>query len=494
MQKFIKSSLDYIEQNLKTDITSDELAQMTGYSVGHYCRMFKQITDLSVTNYISKKRINYALAEISSGRKAIDVVLEYGFDTYAGFYKAFVKMYGCSPTKYLNIYKNLTPEELEEIIMDYNKLAEEAMKNYDIKHSLIEFTDKWDSSLISIHVNTIEHLYKVTDDKGEVYDLRLTEFFEFSDSELNKYDAATDKAMISSIVEWVGNIDYGVPKAEYIKNIHGEYTAAVADRIYCTLTKQFKGNFKTHYAVLISDDPVENHYSADREIAENYIKSLAKLHKTASEWITPAGFIRPSFDVDSITCVMKAIDNIEHDMSNPDVEKYKKCCEIIKLGGQKAVERFKANPIEKNNMTWGLIHGNNHSYACHIFDRIPAPYDHHKTIFGYYLYDIAKAFHLVAPKRREWFLEQYSKIFPLPKDYISHIETFYVLKQLNEFYHSIRTAKSYPPEDTSLWALKELGWYLKDEPFLFKKAFFLPPCPWDHNWSSDNSLVPDDFL
>jgi crossover junction endodeoxyribonuclease RuvC len=34
------------------------------------------------------------------------VVLEYGFDTYAGFYRAFVKMYGCSPKKYLSIYQN----------------------------------------------------------------------------------------------------------------------------------------------------------------------------------------------------------------------------------------------------------------------------------------------------------------------------------------------------------------------------------------------------
>jgi hypothetical protein len=32
MQDYIKPSLDYIEQNLKTDITEEELAQMTGYS------------------------------------------------------------------------------------------------------------------------------------------------------------------------------------------------------------------------------------------------------------------------------------------------------------------------------------------------------------------------------------------------------------------------------------------------------------------------------
>ena len=120
MQDYIKSSLDYIEQNLKTDIKTKELANMTGYSVTHYYRLFNKVTGLSVANYISKKRINHALFEILAGRKAIDAVLDYGFDTYAGFYKAFVKIFGCSPMKYLTIYKDLTPKELEEILMEYN--------------------------------------------------------------------------------------------------------------------------------------------------------------------------------------------------------------------------------------------------------------------------------------------------------------------------------------------------------------------------------------
>jgi AraC-like DNA-binding protein len=105
MQEFIKSSLDYIEQNLKTDITADELAEMANYSAGHFCRLFAHTMDSTVASYILKRRLDHALADISSGRKAIDVVLEYGFATYAGFYKAFVKMYGCSPKKYLSIYK-----------------------------------------------------------------------------------------------------------------------------------------------------------------------------------------------------------------------------------------------------------------------------------------------------------------------------------------------------------------------------------------------------
>ncbi len=105
----IENALDYIEQNLKTDITAEELARMANYSTYHYYRLFSSVTGSSVSAYILKRRLDHALAEIASGRKAIDVVLEYGFNTYAGFYKAFVKMYGCSPKKYLSIYQKHIP-------------------------------------------------------------------------------------------------------------------------------------------------------------------------------------------------------------------------------------------------------------------------------------------------------------------------------------------------------------------------------------------------
>ena len=127
MQNFIQSSLAYIERNLKSDITADELAKMANYSVGHFCRLFAHAMDATVASYILKRRLDHALAEISLGRKAIDVVPAYGFDTYAGFYKAFVKMYGCSPKKYLSIYK-----KSEVFIMLKEKDIQAILGNWDI--------------------------------------------------------------------------------------------------------------------------------------------------------------------------------------------------------------------------------------------------------------------------------------------------------------------------------------------------------------------------
>lgn len=126
----IGKGLAYIEQNLKTDITPEELAYMAGYSVWHYQRLFAQVVGMPLAAYINRRRLDCALMEIAAQRKAIDAAMDYGFDSYAGFYKAFLRTYGCSPKKYLSLYGAhqsisevlymFTESELRKILNNWN--------------------------------------------------------------------------------------------------------------------------------------------------------------------------------------------------------------------------------------------------------------------------------------------------------------------------------------------------------------------------------------
>lgn len=127
----IRSGVAYIEQNLKTDITPEELAQMAGYSVRHYQYLFAQVIGVPLAVYIKRRRLDRALMEINAKRKAIDVAMEYGFDTYAGFYKAFLNMYGCSPKKYLSLY-GTHQSESEVSFMYTEKELRKILTNWDI--------------------------------------------------------------------------------------------------------------------------------------------------------------------------------------------------------------------------------------------------------------------------------------------------------------------------------------------------------------------------
>lgn len=49
----IQSSIDYIEENLKTEITAQELADKANFSVFHYYRLFQTAVGMPVMQYIA---------------------------------------------------------------------------------------------------------------------------------------------------------------------------------------------------------------------------------------------------------------------------------------------------------------------------------------------------------------------------------------------------------------------------------------------------------
>jgi Ser/Thr protein kinase RdoA (MazF antagonist)/AraC-like DNA-binding protein len=132
----IRPGLEYIEANLQTDINAAELAGAAGYSVWHYCELFRKVTGMSVARYVLKRRLDRALADIFGGMSAVDAALWYGFDTYAGFYKAFVKMYGCSPKKYLSIYGS-HQSQTEVAFMFSKQQLTAVLANWDLQENTV---------------------------------------------------------------------------------------------------------------------------------------------------------------------------------------------------------------------------------------------------------------------------------------------------------------------------------------------------------------------
>ena len=111
--RLIQSTMDYVEQNLKTELDIEELSQMAGYSYFHYCQLFQKAVGLPVKQYVVCRRLKHAIYEISQGVKKQEAASEYGFDTYAGFYKAFCREYGMSPSEYLKVYRPSYPYKID---------------------------------------------------------------------------------------------------------------------------------------------------------------------------------------------------------------------------------------------------------------------------------------------------------------------------------------------------------------------------------------------
>jgi len=109
----LQKCLDYIDANLQAELNMQELADLVGFSPYYFCRLFSSIVGMPVSAYITKRRLKFAIYAIQNGTKITNAALAYGFDTHAGFYKAFCREFGCSPSKYLKINTATRPVAVE---------------------------------------------------------------------------------------------------------------------------------------------------------------------------------------------------------------------------------------------------------------------------------------------------------------------------------------------------------------------------------------------
>ncbi|WP_379147002.1 helix-turn-helix domain-containing protein [Paenibacillus sp. sgz500992] len=100
-QDVLKRVFDYIEDHLNEEISLDNVAR-TGYvSLMQLYREFYCVSGHSIKDYIRKRRISNACAQIkNSGLSITGIALGNGFDSLPSFSKVFKKIVGLTPMEY----------------------------------------------------------------------------------------------------------------------------------------------------------------------------------------------------------------------------------------------------------------------------------------------------------------------------------------------------------------------------------------------------------
>lgn len=141
-RRMIQNVLDYIDDNIKSEISNDDLCSIAGYSYIHLVRLFKQYLSATLNEYILKRRLLYAVYEMNGDLSKTDIAFEFGFDTYAGFYKAFKREFGCSPSKFTKSYVGGKPYKInilqEEHIMVSKTKIQKILPNWNLQNSIVE--------------------------------------------------------------------------------------------------------------------------------------------------------------------------------------------------------------------------------------------------------------------------------------------------------------------------------------------------------------------
>ena len=100
--KCIKSSINYIEEHIKENISIEDIAT-NSYVSSYYLQVgFQIMTGYSIGEYIRNRKLYLAAVALLNNKKIIDVALDYGYETPESFSKAFKRFHGFSPRQVHN--------------------------------------------------------------------------------------------------------------------------------------------------------------------------------------------------------------------------------------------------------------------------------------------------------------------------------------------------------------------------------------------------------
>lgn len=96
----MNEAIDYIENHLCGDIDFNKISSIMCQSAVSFQRTFSIITDISIFEYIRRRRLTLAAFEIQNSKaKIIDIALKYGYESPESFARAFKEIHGISPTE-----------------------------------------------------------------------------------------------------------------------------------------------------------------------------------------------------------------------------------------------------------------------------------------------------------------------------------------------------------------------------------------------------------
>ena len=99
--KQFNTVLQYISAHYTEKISVNELAETANITVYYFCRIFKQITGKTLTDYLNELRLEKSTDYLrKSDLTVTEIALKCGFDSINYYSRLFRRYYHVSPTKF----------------------------------------------------------------------------------------------------------------------------------------------------------------------------------------------------------------------------------------------------------------------------------------------------------------------------------------------------------------------------------------------------------
>jgi AraC family transcriptional regulator len=97
----IEEVIHYIRHHIDKPLDRETLAEVAGFSIPHFHRIFTAHVGESAISYVRRIRLERAGRKLRMGAVDItEVALAAGYDSHAAFSKAFKQHFGLSPSEF----------------------------------------------------------------------------------------------------------------------------------------------------------------------------------------------------------------------------------------------------------------------------------------------------------------------------------------------------------------------------------------------------------
>lgn len=101
--KKISSAIDYINLNFDSSLSLSQISDRISINSSHLSRQFKKETNMTITEFINKRRIEEAKFLIEKSNNSItEIAMMVGFESHNYFYAVFKQITSLTPKGYLN--------------------------------------------------------------------------------------------------------------------------------------------------------------------------------------------------------------------------------------------------------------------------------------------------------------------------------------------------------------------------------------------------------
>lgn len=94
----MNAAMERLEERLLEPLDVMELARMVGLGPFHFQTVFGCMTGVTLNEYVRRRKMSRAAADLQDGMRVIDAALKYGYQSPTAFNRAFRQVHGIAPS------------------------------------------------------------------------------------------------------------------------------------------------------------------------------------------------------------------------------------------------------------------------------------------------------------------------------------------------------------------------------------------------------------